>query len=138
MKRTLVLGLLGTLGLLIAAERSQAAHPVCGTWHMNQPGIGESDLKITERPDGSLHVQEMGLGNVKGTGTFAEGVLTLRFGDTNFGGYWEFRIDREHENGKGKTVFTHGQPPTDMARQVRRDGKTVFELDGVTIRRTGR
>src|SRR5579884_2871111 len=98
MNRTLFVGLLGVVGLLVCAERSMAAHPICGTWKHREPGVGESDLRITESVagDGTFDVQQVGLGNAVGWGTFKDGVLTIHWVTGDLRGFFRFEVDREH------------------------------------------
>jgi hypothetical protein len=141
MNRTLVPGLLGVIGLLIFVERVEAApHPICGTWKLKQPGIGESEVKITENvaEDGTFDVQEMGLGNAVGTATFRGGILTIHFYTGDLRAFVRLEIDKAHERGHGKTVFTRYPPDYQTGEERTIEGQKVREVREVTVHRIGR
>jgi hypothetical protein len=139
LNRTLVLGLLSVLGLLAWAQPSLAAHPICGTWRQKNVA-GESDLKITENVggDGTFDVQEIGLGNAQGWATFKDGVLTVHWITGDLHGIFRYEIDKEHERGFGKVIFTRYPDDFTLGEERRIDGKKVREVKDSTIRRIGR
>lgn len=91
-----------------SAQEKTAKNPAVGRWKMNQPGIGESELKITEK-DGKLEVQEIGLGEVRSRiASYEDGLLVIHWqnGAADLQGYWLLHLNKEHARGEGKTVFT--------------------------------
>ncbi len=136
MNRAVVLALT-VPGLLLLAQASEAANPAVGLWKMNQPGIGESKVEITEK-DGKLHAQEIGLGNVTAkTVTYQDGLLVIHWElDENYHGYWELNLNKKNTRGEGKTVFTRynkKDPPKGVEEKI--EGRTVIVLRGVTVER---
>lgn len=108
---------------------------VVGDWQMSQPTVGESTLRITEKA-GKLEVQEIGLGNAKGTKTaYRDGLLVINWEvDEDLRGYWVLQLNEEHSKGKGKTVFTRFKnfEPGEL-RKI--DGQNVRVVERVTIER---
>jgi hypothetical protein len=139
MKRTLVLALLTTLGLLASAHRTEAAHPICGTWRQTNEG-GTSELKITPNVgrDGTFDVEEFGLGNAVGTATFQDGILTIHWHTGDLRGIFRHEIDREHERGRGKVLFTKYPADFQLGEERTIEGRPVRELRGAALRRIGR
>jgi hypothetical protein len=116
---------------------NQSGSAVIGEWAMNQPTVGKSNLRITEKA-GNLEVQEVGLGNAKGTKTsYKDGLLVIFWeASADLRGYWELKLNQEHTQGKGKTVFTRFKnfEPGEL-REI--DGQRVRVVEGVTMERIG-
>jgi polyhydroxybutyrate depolymerase len=116
-------------------QSTQSGNPAVGLWKLNQPTVGESKLQITEMA-GRLEMQEIGLGNSKGTiATCKDGLLVIHWEvREDLRGYWVLNLNEEHTRGKGRTVFIRfkdfepGEPQEIEGRKVR-------VVEGVTIER---
>jgi hypothetical protein len=122
-----------------AAQKSDTIDPVREPrgrpLELNQPTVGESKLQITEMA-GGLEVEEIGLGNAKGTiASCKDGLLVIHWEvSEDLRGYWVLNLNEEHTRGKGRTVFIRfkdfepGEPQEIEGRKVR-------VVEGVTIER---
>lgn len=111
------------------------ANPAVGTWHLHQPSVGESELRITEST-GKLKVQEIGQGGAKSTlATCADGLLVIHWRvNDNLRGYWMLNLNEDGTKGTGKTVFLRweGFEPG-MPAEI--EGRKVRIVEGDTIER---
>jgi polyhydroxybutyrate depolymerase len=116
-------------------QSSANGNPVVGNWHLNQPSVGESNLRITERA-GKLEVQEMGNGNAKSTlASCKDGLLVIHWEvSDDLRGYWVLNLNEEHTKGTGKAVFIRFKDfePGNL-REIA--GRKVRVVEGVTIER---
>jgi poly(3-hydroxybutyrate) depolymerase len=118
-----------------ARGNDAAGNAAVGDWHLQQPTVGNSTLRITEKA-GKLEVQEIGNGNAKSTiASYQDGLLVIHWEvREDLRGYWVLSLNREHTKGSGKTVFIRfkdfepGEPQEIEGRKVR-------VVEGVTIER---
>jgi polyhydroxybutyrate depolymerase len=117
----------------------QAVNPAVGTWHLNQPSVGESDLHITESA-GKLEVQEIGRGGAKSTvATCEDGLLVIHWRvRDDLRGYWVLDLNEDCTKGTGKTVFLRSEgfePGREPGQPAEIEGRKVRVVEGVTIER---
>jgi hypothetical protein len=125
------------LGLFLWTQQAAAENPSVGRWKIHQPGIGDSELKITER-DGRLEAQEIGLGGVRSrSASYEDGLLVIYWqnGDGDLQGYWLLHLNKEHTRGEGKTVFTRFREDYRPGKEERILDRTVHVVEEVTVRR---
>lgn len=137
MKSVLIACCVSVLGLFLWTERAAAQNPAVGRWKMNQPGIGDSELRITEK-DGKLQVQEIGLGEVRSRiASYEDGLLVIHWqnGAADLQGYWLLHLNKEHTRGEGKTVFTRFRDDYKPGKAEKVLDRTVHVVEGVTVSR---
>jgi poly(3-hydroxybutyrate) depolymerase len=117
------------------AENDAAGNAAVGDWHLQQPTVGNSTLRITEKA-GKLEVQEIGNGNAKSTlASYQDGLLVIHWEvRKDLRGYWVLSLNREHTKGSGKTVFIRFKGFEPGAPQEI-EGRKVRVVEGVTIER---
>ncbi len=112
-------------------------NPAVGDWHLNQPSVGESTLRITEKA-GKLDVEEVGNGNARSTiASYKDGLLVIHWEvSEDLRGYWVLSLNPEYTKGSGKTVFTRcnvkGFEPGKL-QEI--EGRKVRVVEDVTIER---
>jgi hypothetical protein len=136
-KRVLVACCVSLLSLLLWTQQAAAKNPAVGRWNMDQPGVGKSELKITEK-DGRLEVQEIGLGEVRSTiASYEDGLLLIHWQNpaTDLQGYWLLHLNKEHNRGEGKSVFTRSREDFKPGKEQKILDRTVRVVEGVTVSR---
>jgi polyhydroxybutyrate depolymerase len=118
------------------ASAGRAANPAVGNWHLTQPSVGESDLRISESA-GKLVVQEIGAGGAKSTlATCEDGLLVIHWRvNETLCGYWVLNLNEGHTKGSGKTVFIRCSEGFEPGQAVEIEGRKVRVVEGVTIER---
>lgn len=116
---------------------NQLGNPVVGDWQLNQPTVGESKLRISEKA-GQLDVQEIGQGNARSTTACCkDGLLVIHWEvSEDLRGYWVLNLNEENTKGTGKTVFIRSKN-FEPGEPQELEGRKVRVVEGVTIERIG-